>query len=127
MKNHAPFTFHLSPLTFLCLLLLGVTACKHEKRPADVLDANAMADFLTELYQIDGCFAIESEYRFEKASPEILGACDTYLKEHHLTREQVEKSFDYYSRHPEENVAIQQEVVSRLEMLTAQGRAGSQE
>jgi hypothetical protein len=104
-------------IPLLGLMLLATTACKHDQRPADVLDAAVMADFLTDLYLIEGQYAVESQYRFDAASPEILGACSDLLEKHHITRERVEKSFDYYSQHPEEYKSIQTEVVSRLEKL----------
>ena len=120
MKKHSPFTFRLSPFTLLCIpLLLATTACHHEQRPVDVLDANAMTAFLTDLYVVEGCYAVESQYRFDTASPEVLAACDDILKKHNVTYERVEKSFDYYSQHPEEFEAIQKSVADRIEKLKA--------
>jgi hypothetical protein len=110
-----------------CLFALTATACKHSQRPADVLDASTMADFLSELYLVEGYYAVKSNYRFDSASPEVLAACDDILKKNHLSRETVEKSFDYYSQHPEEYEAIQKEVASRIEKLNATNAAVPQE
>ena len=114
-------------LSFLCLFLIGATACRHEQRPDDVLDADAMIDFFTELYVVEGCYAVESQYRFDSPSPEILAACDSIMKKKHLTRERVEKSLDYYALHPEEYESIQKEVAARIDRLIGPDGEHSQE
>ena len=115
----------LSPL-LLCLLLLSVTACKHDQRPKDIINVESdkafddtMVDVLTDLYLIDGVYAAESQYRFDTPSPEVVGAIDAVLEKHHITREQLEKCFDYYSEHPDEYKAIQEQVAARIDKLTA--------
>lgn len=106
-------------LPLLCLLLLG--ACNRNQRPNGVLDADAMANVLTNLYLVEGYYAAESQYRFDTASPEVLGAVDAVLEKHHVTREQMEKCFDYYSEHPDEYKAIQEKISTRIDKLTAPG------
>lgn len=107
-------------LSLLCLLLLGTTACKRDQHPDDMLDADAMVNVLTDLYLVEGYYAIESQYRFDTASPEVLGAVDAVLEKHHITRERMEKSFDYYSKHPDEYGPIQEKVAARIEKITEQ-------
>ena len=114
-------------LPLVCLLLLAATSCRQQQHPADVLDAHTMADFLTDLYLVEGYYAVESQYRFDAASPEILGACNDVLEKHHVTRERVEKSFDYYSQHPEEYEKIQREVAARIEQISGPDGEAPQE
>ena len=109
----------LSFLLALCLLLPGITACHDEQRPADVIATDTMTDFLTDLYLVEGYYAVESQYRFDTASTEVVEALQSLFVKYRLTRERVEKSFDYYSLHPEEYEAIQNEVAARLEQLIA--------
>ena len=125
MTRHSSFFAHHSSLILLSLLLLTATACHRDQRPADVLAADTMVNVLTDLYLIEGYYAVESQYRFDTASPEVIGAVDEVLKTHHVTRESMEKSFDYYSQHPDEYEAIQKEVATRIEQLTAPGEAYS--
>lgn len=106
-------------LPLLCLLLLG--ACNRTQRPDDVLDADAMVNVQTDLYLIEGVYAAESQYRFDTVSPEITGAVDAVLKKHHISREQMEKSLDYYSKHPDEYKTIQEKISTRIDKLTAPG------
>ena len=108
-------------LPLFCLFLLAATACRHEQRPTDVLDAETMTNFLSDLYLVEGYYAVESQYRFDAASPEVLSTCNSLLEKNHITRESVEKSFDYYSRHPEEYEAIMKEVSARIESLSDSG------
>ena len=113
-------------LLFLCLLLLVVTACKHDPRPKDIINVESdkafddtMVNVLTDLYLIEGVYAAESQYRFDTASPEVLSAIDAILEKHHITREQLDKCFDYYSEHPDEYKVLQEQVAARIDKLTA--------
>lgn len=80
-----------------------------------------MTNFLSDLYLVEGCYAVESQYRFDAASPEVLSACNSLIEKYHITLEGVERSFDYYSRHPEEYEAIMKEVSARIESLSDSG------
>ena len=104
---------HPLPLCLAALLLLS--ACRHNERPADVLDAPQMVAFLSDAYLLEGFYAVETQYRYDAMSPEVLRAYDDILKAHHISREQVEHSFDYYSQHLDTYAAIHDSVVLRLE------------
>lgn len=104
---------HPLPLCLAALLLLS--ACRHNERPTDVLDAPQMVAFLSDAYLLEGFYAVETQYRYDAMSPEVLRAYDDILKAHHISREQVEHSFDYYASHPELYRPIQDSVLSILE------------
>ena len=95
------------------LLLLG--ACRHEGRPADVMTHEQMVAFLADAYLLEGFYAVETQYRYDALSPEVLHSYDSILAVHSLTREDVERSLDYYTRHLDEYQAIHEEVVALLE------------
>lgn len=103
----------LAVVAFLAASLFGF--CRHEGRPADVLDAPQMVAFLTDAYLLEGFYAVETQYRYDALSPEVLRAYDDILSAHHLTREQVEHSFDYYANHPDLYRPIQDSVFAILE------------
>ncbi|MBR1766305.1 MAG: DUF4296 domain-containing protein [Bacteroidales bacterium] len=106
--------------TSLLLLLLTVavaSSCRRSDRPADVLDAPAMVAFLTEAYLLEGFYAVETQYRYDALSPEVLAAYDDILSRHHTTREAVERSFDFYAAHPGLYQSIQDSVIARLDAL----------
>jgi len=113
-----------APALLLCLLLLAATACKHSQRQSDVLDDQTMIGFLTDLYLVEGYYAVETQYRYDSSSPEITEACDAILEKYNITRESVEKSLDYYSQHPDEYKPIETEVASRLERLNEPAEEG---
>ena len=48
-------------------------------------------------------------------TPEVLHSYDSILSVHNLTRDAVERSLDYYTRHLDEYQTIHEEVVTRLE------------
>lgn len=99
--------------TLAALLLFG--ACRHDERPADVLDAPRMVAFLSDAYLLEGFYAVESQYRYDAMTPEVLRAYDDILKAHHTSREQVEHSFDYYASHPDLYRTIQDSVLAILD------------
>lgn len=102
-------------LTATLAALLLCCSCRHETRPADILDAPQMVAFLADAYLLEGFYAVETQYRYDAMTPDVLRAYDEILASHHITREQVEHSFDYYSSHPELYSPIQDSVLAILE------------
>lgn len=92
-----------------------LASCRRGERPADVLDAPQMVDFLADAYLLEGFYAVETQYRYDALSAEVLRAYDDILAKHGVSREQVEHSFAYYSEHPELYAPIQDSVLARLE------------
>ena len=105
--------------------LLSLAACRHDERPADVIEAPQMVDFLSDAYLLEGFYAVETQYRYDAMTAEVLRAYDDILDKYHLTREQVEHSFAYYSKHPELYLPIQDSVLARIEnVISADTAAG---
>lgn len=103
-------------ITVLLLpLLLAVVACRHERVPEGVLDQAAMTEFLADAYLLEGYYAISSEYRYDGFTDEMTHSYDSILDLHGLTREQVERSLDYYTSHLDTYQSILDSVVVRLE------------
>ena len=103
------------PLLAAALLLAG---CHRGGIPADVLTEQQMVDFLADAYLLEGFYAIETQYRYDVVTPDVLRQYDSILAVHHLTRDEVERSLDYYTQHLDRYQAIQDSVVSRLEAAT---------
>lgn len=101
-------------LFYLPLILLFV-ACRHESLPTNVLPQERMVDFLTEAYLLEGYYAIESQYRYDIVSSEVLQRYDSILDAQGLTREEVERSINYYLQHVDAYQAIHDSVLVRLE------------
>ena len=104
-------------LMLLTLPVLMLVACRHEGLPAGVLTGEQMVDFLTDAYQLEGFYAVETRYRYDVLTERTLEQYDSILTVHGLSREQVERSFDYYSRHLDAYGAIHDSVVARLEAI----------
>ena len=94
-----------------------MASCRHDGIPQDVLDQERMTDFLCDAYLLEGFYAIETQYRYDALSDEVLCSYDSILDSHGLTREQVEISLDYYSAHPDIYQAIHDSVVACLEAM----------
>ena len=92
-----------------------VAACGGEKAPADLIPADRMVEFLTDAYLLEGFYAVESEYRYDALTPDVVRAYDDILMRHGLNRKQVERSFEYYSAHPDLYQPIHDSVLVRLD------------
>lgn len=91
--------------------------------PKEVMTEQQMVDFLSEAYLIEGFYAIETGYRYESLSDEIIASYQRLLSEQGLTQEQFEKSMDYYMHHSDRYEAIHQQVVERLDgMVPAESK-----
>ena len=53
-----------------------VAACGGEKAPADLIPADRMVEFLTDAYLLEGFYAVESEYRYDALTPDVVRAYD---------------------------------------------------
>ena len=99
----------------ILLVALSLTACRHGSLPDGVMDEERMADFLADAYLVESFYAIETQYRYDVLTETALRNYDSILALHSLTREQVERSFEYYSQHPELYQRIQDSAAVRLE------------
>lgn len=97
------------------LTLLLLAACQHGKLPQGVMSKEKMVDFLTDAYLLEGFYAIETQYRYDVLPEHVLASYDSILRVHSLSREDVERSFDYYTHDLTLYQQIQDSVVARLE------------
>ena len=100
-------------LPLLALLLLA--SCHRNHLPEGVLTEQQMVDFLADAYQVEGLNAVETQYRYDVVSPTAMRQYDSILTLHGITRDEVERSFDYYGQHIDRFRTIQDSVVARLE------------
>lgn len=105
-------------IVFALLAVVLLASCRHDGRPAGVLDAPQMVAFLTDAYLLEGFYAVETHYRYDAMTPEVLRAYDDILARHGITREEAEASFAYYGQHPELYLPIQDSVIARIEHET---------
>lgn len=103
---------HTLPLLALLLLL---SACHHRQQPSDVLPQETMVDFLCDAYLLEGYYALETQYRFDRVPVDLMPSYDSILALHGLTREQVERSLDYYTAHLDIYRQMHDSVIARLE------------
>lgn len=100
-------------LCFAALLLAGCH--RGGGLPQGVMDEGKMVDFLTDAYLLEGFYAIETQFRYDAVSPEVLHRYDSILTVHGITRDEVERSLAYYSQQLLLYEAIHDSVVVRLE------------
>ncbi len=102
-------------LPLITLLLLA--GCRQEGLPEGVASEERMVDFLTEAYQLEGYYAVETRYRYDVLPEGVAQRYDSLLDVQGLTREEAERSLDYYSQHLDAYQRIHDSVVARLEAL----------
>ena len=112
MKSSRIFSF-----SVLLVLSTLFVACRHDEIPADVMDAPTMTAFLKEAYLLEGFYAIETEFRYDSLNAEMIASYDSLLDRYGLTREDFERSIDYYTRHPRAYQVIHERVVAGLDSL----------
>ena len=95
--------------------LLG--ACRHHGVPAGVMDAPTMTAFLKDAYLLEGFYAVETDFRYDSLHAEMQASFDSLLDSYNLSREDFERSIDYYTRHPHDYLLIHQQVVAELDSL----------
>ena len=81
-----------------CVAMLP--GCQTDKVPADIVDEARMASFLEEAYLLEGFYAVETGFHYDTLHPEMLASYDSLLSAYALTRDDFERSIDWYTRHP---------------------------
>lgn len=109
------FNSSMKKYILISVAALTLAACHHKGLPEGVMDAEHMAAFLADAYLVESFYAIETQYRYDVLTESALRGYDSILEVHGLTREQVERSFDYYSQHPDVYQSIQDSAAARLE------------
>ncbi|MBR1798661.1 MAG: DUF4296 domain-containing protein [Bacteroidales bacterium] len=104
-------------LALLCACCISV-ACHRNRLPDGILDHHDMVNFLTQAYQLEGFYAVETNFTFDSINDEIISAYDRLLESQHLSREEVERSLFYYSEHPDKYFEIHKEVVRILDSIS---------
>ena len=114
MKKTCIFSFS---AFFAVAVLLG--SCNRNGVPEGVMDASTMTAFLQEAYLIEGFYSIETEFRYDSLHAEMVASYDSLLCRYGLSREDFERSVDYYSRHPHEYALIHKQVIAALDSTLA--------
>ena len=112
MFSNLPKYLTLSAVLLLCL---GSAGCSQEQVPNDVMDEPTMADFLGEAYLLEGFYAVETGFQYDTLHPEMAASYDTLFASFGITREDFERSVEWYSRHPLLYERVHDTVLARLD------------
>lgn len=102
-------------ISMLLLCSIALVGCGEEAIPADVMDETELTDFLKEAYILEGFYAVETNFRYDSLTPQMVASYDSLLSEHRLTRDDFEHSIEWYTRHPERYERVHREVIAQLD------------
>lgn len=103
----------LSALLMLCVIVAG---CSHEaKPPSNVMPETQMVDFLEQAYLLEGFYAVETGYQYDTLHPAMLASYDSLLASYSITRDDFERSVNWYSRHPDIYERVHDSVLARID------------
>lgn len=111
MKKH--FLFPVA----ICVLLCG---CHGDALPKGVMDHEQMVGLLTEAYVLESLYAVENEFDYTALDTAAMEGYEELLSRRGLTRELVDSSMAYYTKHLDEYASIHDEVVARLDSMRAE-------
>jgi len=108
-----------TPLALLFAAVLLLSACRSDKVPADVMDEQKMASFLQEAYLLEGFYAVETGFHYDTLQPEMIASYDSLLVSYGLSRDDFERSVDWYTHHPNIYQRIHDSVLARFDRQIA--------
>ena len=106
-------------LVFSFCLLVFFCACHNSQLPDGVMTPSAMEAFLKEAYLLEGFYSVETEFRYDSLHAEMVASYDSLLAKHNITREDFERSVDYYTHHPMDYAKIHERVIALLDSTMA--------
>lgn len=102
---------------FLIALMLLSSACT--RKPKNLIKEDAMVEFLTDAYMLEGFYAVEHQLVDPTTSPDmdpvVLASYDELFEKHSVTKEQFDASMDYYMRHSDKYESIHKKVLEKIE------------
>lgn len=101
-------------LVLLIATAVGIVSCNKDKLPEGVLDEKAMVELLTEMHTADAYFKVTTGSEYDTLIGEINYTYNQIFKKHGTTKENFEKSMDYYSKNPKKFRAMYEKVVLNL-------------
>ena len=102
-------------LAALFAVAVFASGCRSDQQPSDVMGEEKMAEFLQEAYLLEGFYGIETSFQYDTLYPEMLASYDSLLASYSLTREDFERSIDWYTRHPQIYQRIHDTVLARFD------------
>lgn len=107
-------------LFYIGLMLLSACSGKDKKAgfPEDGLNEDQMVAVLID-FQINETLVASFPGASDTLNNATLYEYEQTLEKHHITKEQFEKSMDFYSLHPEELTTIMTRVVDSLSVMEA--------
>jgi len=101
-------------------VLMYLASCTSKPSPdsasAELIPRDSFVVILTEVRLLEGAYSVNYE-RVDSSDFAIASYYQRLFQEHHITREQYLSSYDYYSRHLDDLLAIETEVATRLEQM----------
>lgn len=102
-------------LSAVLSLSLGSAGCSQERVPSGVMDEPTMAAFLKEAYLLEGFYAVETGFQYDTLHPQMMASYDSLLASFGITRDDFERSVEWYIRHPELYERIHDSVLARID------------
>lgn len=104
-------------ITFTILLAAmgGLLSCNSDVVPPDVMDEEKMSTFLQEAYLLEGFYGIETGFHYDSLHPEMIASYDSLLASYSISREDFERSVDWYVHHPEIYERVHDTILARID------------
>ncbi len=114
----------------LCVILASCTSeFEIPRRPSDVLESKKLEAVMVDVYLIEGRYQRRLRLKddaLKKMRPEELALTQykQMFEKHGISKEQFEKSYDWYASYPSELEDIESRVLEKLQQMQANIDAG---
>ena len=105
---------HLFVISLSLIWIFLVSSCHRNRLPEGVLDHEAMVAFLTDAHMLESYYAVETNFHYELRIQDMTASYNELFDKHGVSREQVERSRDYYLHHEREYKEIYEQVAQNL-------------
>ena len=95
------------------ILGLALVACEMEERPEGLMERNEFKKALLDAQLIEARMNHEMILEQMKTMP-VQKYYEELFERHHITEEQFQKTFNYYTEHPDELKEIYEEIMTEL-------------
>ncbi len=96
------------------LLAFAAVGCHRKDVPDGIVPQEKMVDFLADAYLLEASYALESGYKYDTLPASAMEAYDSLLAVHGVSRDEMNRSIEYYSMRPETYAAINDSALARI-------------
>lgn len=98
----------------LIVFTIVLAGCHRERRPEGMLEESVLVDFLVDAHLLEAYYSVQVGFRIDSVAADVAASYEELYAKYSTSKEQVDKTRDYYQSHFDEYKAVYEQVEEKL-------------